>query len=145
MSTRRFLNRSCKFYVAATDGTTFTEMPFNSLQISDDVQEANLTTTADGGRKYTVPAERGTTITVEGKAEYDASTGAGATAQERLRVLNGLVDVEAIGKFKIVILSKINKAFDGWVKVEELGGDQNDGAPFRAEIHVVGAINTTTL
>lgn len=154
MSTRRFLNRSCKFYVMTDAGDpegdpvvapTYSEMAFNSLQISDDVQEANLTTTNDAGRKYTVPAERGTTITVEGKAEYDATDGTSDAAQTELRSLNALVDVEAVGSFRIDILGKVRKAFQGWVKVEELGGDQNDGAPFRAEVHVVGAIETSTI
>lgn len=143
MATRRFLGRSIKFYVNTT-GSTWVEMAHNGISITENVKEADLTTTADGGRNYSVPAERGTLISVSAKCLYDATSGAGDPAQAKLRTMNGLVDVAGIGNFRLDILGKIRREFSGWVKVEDLGADQNDGAPFNVEIHVVGTIGETT-
>jgi hypothetical protein len=154
MATVRFINREVKFYVMTDPGDptatpaeapTFTEIPHNSLSISTSAKEADLTTTADAGWQYTLPAERAMVVTLNTKCLYDKTTGDPDAGQAALRTLSNAVGSDATGTFRIEVFGKIRKEFTGWVKVDELGADQNEGAPFNAEIHPMGQITESVI
>lgn len=154
MATQRFIGRSVKFLVMTDPGDpeaepvvdpTYTEMYHNGISITENVKEADLTTTGDAGRNYSVPAERGTMVSVSAKCLYDATTGDADTAQAFIRTLNDDVDTAGIGSFRLEVLGIHRRDFDAWVKVEDLGADQNEGAPFNVELHVVGTITPSTI
>lgn len=110
----------------------------NSLEFSPSAETADTTTWDDGGWNTHLVTRRGLQITLEGLRLEDPATGARDQGQQIVEELGMQVGLAAIGKFRLTSPGGEKWEFDATVNVTPLGGGQDDGATWSAELTVQG-------
>ena len=124
--------------VETTPGTYTQIKGLNNLEFSPGAERADTTTWDDNGWASHILTQRNLSITLEGFRLEDPATGARDPGQEFVEDLGLQVGVAAVGKFRITTPGGETVEFDATVDVTPMGGGQNDGAAWSAELTITG-------
>ncbi|PKM78538.1 MAG: hypothetical protein CVU90_02025 [Firmicutes bacterium HGW-Firmicutes-15] len=126
------------FIKVATVWTEIKEL--NTVTFGSSKNDADTTTFTDGGWNTHIVTSRGRTCKLEGFYVIDEVTKARNPGQAAVDALNNAIGYASLGEFKVVFPDDTNKTFLASVNLIDLGGGNDDGLPWGAELTVSGEV-----
>lgn len=113
-----------------------------TIGLTPGVKDADITVKESGDYDESLPARRTMEIKLTGK-KLEASTGEEDPGQAGVEALAEEVDVAGVTSWKVTSPGGKLREFDGWVKMDALGGDIDEGSDWGCTIRQTGAVTIT--
>lgn len=141
MADDAILARDWTFEVDEAGGVNYKTIGgINTFTLGSVKNDADTTRFSSNGWMRHLPASRGVTLTLDGMYEEDVSTGARDAGQAAVETLAGYIGTTGIGTFRVTSPGGNIKTFSGSVKLNDIGGGNDDPTSWGCEITVDGEV-----